>query len=396
MSGGDAEARPAVPGAVETRLVHAGRDADDSVGALIPPIHTSVAFTRDAMDQPRQFRYSRAGNPTRAALEATLAELENGRHAYTFGSGMAAVTAVAQLLRTGDHCLISDDVYGNTYRLFSEVLPAYQIACGFADLTDLESVRQAIRPNTRLIWIESPTNPHMKVVDLAEIAEIGRSSHALTAVDNSFSSPFFQRPLDFGIDLVVESTTKYFNGHDDLMGGAVITRAADLGGRIGAIQYVMGAVPSPFDCWLLMRGMRTLHLRMERHHTNGLTVARWLEQHPAVAVVHHPGLESHPQHALAERQQSGHGGMLSVELKGGRTAAKRLVEGTRLFALAGGLGGVESLVSHPYGMSHASHAGAIPGETAALCPSEGLVRLSVGIEAVDDLIADLEQALSAV
>ena len=252
----------------------------------------------------------------------------------------------------------------------------------------MDQAREALRRNTRMIWIESPTNPHLKVVDLAALAELGRARGALTAVDNSFCSPFFQRPLDFGIDLVVESTTKYLNGHDDIMGGAVITRDAELGARIAHLQYVMGAVPSPFDCWLLLRGMRTLPLRMERHHANGLAIARWLEQHRKVRRVHHPGLESHPQHALAERQQSGHGGMLAFELRGGRAAARAVVEGTRLFALAGGLGGVESLISYPLGMSHASQVGS------AICPSDGLVRLSVGIEHVDDLLADLEQALA--
>ena len=372
----------------ETRAIHAGQEPDPATGALVLPIHPSAAYTRRSMDEPREFRYSRSGNPTRAALETALASLENGTHASTFGSGMAAVSAAAQLLRAGDHCLLSDDVYGNTYRLFTEILPAYEVSCSFVDLSDVDQAREALRRNTRMIWIESPTNPHLKVVDLAALAELGRARGAVTAVDNSFCSPFFQRPLDFGIDLVVESTTKYLNGHDDIMGGAVITRDAELGARIAHLQYVMGAVPSPFDCWLLLRGMRTLPLRMERHHANGLAIARWLEQHPKVRRVHHPGLESHPRHALAERQQSGHGGMLAFELRGGRAAARAVVEGTRLFALAGGLGGVESLISYPLGMSHASQVGS------AICPSDGLVRLSIGIEHVDDLLADLEQALA--
>ena len=372
----------------ETRAIHAGQEPDPATGALVLPIHPSAAFARRAMDEPREFRYSRAGNPTRAALEAALASLENGTHASTFASGMAAVSAAAQLLRAGDHCLLSDDVYGNTYRLFTEILPAYEVSCSFVDLSDVDQAREAMRRNTRMIWIESPTNPHLKVVDLAALAELGREREALTVVDNSFCSPFFQRPLELGIDLAVESTTKYLNGHDDLMGGAVITRDAELGARLAHVQYVMGAVPSPFDCWLLLRGMRTLPLRMERHQANGLAIARWLEAHPKVSRVHHPGLESHPQHELAERQQSGHGGMLSFELRGGRAAARAVVEGTRLFALAGGLGGVESLISYPLAMSHASQVGS------AICPSDGLVRLSVGIEHVDDLLADLDQALA--
>jgi len=372
----------------ETRVIHAGQEPDETTGALVPPIHPAAAFVRESVDQPREFRYARSGSPTRAALESALACLENGTHAYAFGSGMAAVTAAAQLLRAGDHCLISDDVYGNTYRLFTEILPAYQVSCGFADFTDLDRTRAAIRPDTRMIWIESPTNPHMKVVDLAALAEIGRAHEALTVVDNSFCSPFFQCPLDFGVDVVVESTTKYLNGHDDLMGGAAITRDGSLAERLAAIQYVMGAIPSAFDCWLLLRGLRTLHVRMERHHDNGLAIAGWLEAHPKVVGVHHPGLASHPQHALAERQQGGYSGMLAFDVRGGRQAAKAVAEGTHLFALAAGLGGVESLIAYPYAMSHASQVGS------TLSPGEGLLRLSVGIEHIDDLIADLDQALA--
>ena len=372
----------------ETRAVHAGQEPDRSTGAPLAPVHPRVAVARRPVDEARELRSSYAGNPTRVALEQALASLEGGIHAAAFASGMAAASAAAQLLRAGDHCLLSDEVYGSTYRLFTEVLPAYDVTCSFVDLADSDQTRVALRRNTRMIWVESPTNPHLKVVDLTALAELGRAHDALTVVDNSVCSPFFQRPLEFGIDLVVESTTQYLNGHDDLTGGAVITRDAGLGARIANIQEVIGAVPSPFDCWLLLRGMRTLPLRMERHHFNGLAIARWLEKHAKVRRVHHPGLQSHPRHALAERQQSGHGGMLSFELWGGRAAAKTVVEGTRLFALAGGPGGVESLISYPRGMSHASQVGS------ASCPSDGLVRLSVGVEHVDDLLADLEQALA--
>lgn len=374
----------------ETRAIHCGQEPDPLTGALVPPIYTAAAFTRRSVDEPREFVYSRRGNPTRAALERALADLHNGRYARAFGAGIGAVAAVGQLLAAGQHALLPSDVYGNTYRLYTEVLSRQGVEAEFVDMTDLDLLESRIRPNTALIWTESPTNPQMQVLDLRAIAEIGRRRGILTACDNSFCSPYFQRPLELGIDIVVESTTKYLNGHDDLMGGAVIVNDPDLAERLHTLQYLVGGVPSPFDCYLLLRGIRTLPLRMERHQSNALAIARWLQQHPKVTRVNHPGLPEHPQHALAARQQSGHGGMLSFEVAGGGAAARKLIHGLKLFALAGGLGGVASLVSHPLSMSHAGQAGTV------YAPPDGLVRLSVGCEHPDDLIADLEQALEQV
>jgi cystathionine beta-lyase/cystathionine gamma-synthase len=374
----------------ETRAIHAGQEPDPETGALVPPIYPAAAFARIEVDQPRPFTYSRRANPTRAALETALADLENGRFAHAFGSGIAAVGAVAQLLQAGQHVLLPDDVYGNTYRLYVELLSRQGLEPEFIDMTDLDLLESSIRPKTALIWTESPTNPRLRVLDLRAIAQIGQRRGALTACDNSFCSPYFQRPLDLGFELVVESTTKYLNGHDDLMGGAVITNDPRLSERLGTIQYIGGAVPSPFDCYLLLRGLRTLPLRMERHQANAHEIARWLTRHPKVPVVHYPGLPDHPGHQLACTQQTGHGGMLSFELDGGGLAARRLIHGLKLFTLASGLGGVESLVAHPATMSHLSQAGQ------PFAPPDSLVRLSVGCEHPADLLADLEHSLSLV
>jgi cystathionine beta-lyase/cystathionine gamma-synthase len=374
----------------ETRAIHAGWEPDAEMGALVPPIYPAAAFARLDVDRPRQFTYARRGNPTRAALETALADLEGGQFAHAFGSGIAAVAAVGQLLEAGRHVLLPDDVYGNTYRLYVELFSRQGLEPEFVDMTDLDLLDSSLRPNTGLIWAESPTNPRLRVLDLRAIVEIGQRCGILTACDNSFCSPYFQRPLELGLDLVVESTTKYLNGHDDIMGGAVITNDPGLSERLGTLQYIGGAVPSPFDCYLLLRGLRTLPLRMQRHQSNALEVARWLARHPKVPVVHHPGLADHPGHALAARQQSGHGGMLSFEVVGGGEAARRLIHGLKLFALASGLGGVESLVAHPATMSHVSQAGQ------SLAPPDSLVRLSVGCEHPADLLADLEQALERV
>lgn len=372
----------------ETRAIRAGQEPDPATGALVPPIHPTAAFARVSVDEAGPYQYSRRGNPTRAALETALANLECGTHAHAFGSGMAAVAAIAQLLEAGQHVLLPDDVYGNTYRLYVELLSRQGLEPEFIDMTDLDRLEASIRPNTALIWTESPTNPRMRVLDLRAIAEIGRRRGVLTACDNSFCSPYFQRPLELGIDLVMESTTKYLNGHDDLMGGAVATNDDALSERLHVIQYIVGAVPSPFDCYLLLRGIRTLPLRMERHQANGLEIARYLARHPRVEVVHHPGLPQHPGHALVARQQSGHGGMLSFEVAGGGQAARRVIHALQLFALAPGLGGIASLVSHPASMSHLSQEGE------SFAPPDSLVRLSVGCEHPEDLLADLEQALA--
>jgi cystathionine gamma-synthase len=318
-----------------------------------------------------------------------LARLHGARRAVAFGSGMAAVTAVGQLVPAGSHVLLPDDVYGNTHRLYTLILPEQKIEVDFVDYTNLEAVERAIRPNTRMLWIETPTNPTQNIVDLAAVADVGHRRDLLVAVDNSWLSPYFQQPLAFGVDLVVESTTKYLNGHDDLMGGSVLTNDAALGERLAFLQYVGGAVPSPFDCWLLLRGLKTLAVRMDRHQANALAVARFLAQHPRVERVYYPGLADHPGYAIAQRQMRGSGGMVSFSVRGDREAVRRVAEGTRLFRLASGFGGVESLIAHPLTMTHASQMGT------AIAPSERLLRLSVGIEAEADLLADLADALAS-
>lgn len=370
-----------------TRIVHLGRDESDPTGALVPPIHPAAAFARDRVDEPGAFGYSRRGNPTRKALESALAELHGARHCFAFGSGMGAVTAAASLLQSGDRVILPDDLYTNTHRLFTQLLPDKRIVPEFVDLTCLDNLDRALEAPAGMLWLESPTNPSMKVIDIASAAERARARGVPTAVDNSYCSPYVQRPLALGADIVIESTTKYLNGHDDLMGGAVLVDDDALAERLNLIQYVGGAVPSPFDCWLLLRGMKTLALRMERHQANALAIARFLEAHPAVQSVRYPGLESDPGHAIATRQMRGFSGMIAFEVRGGAAAAKRVVDATRLFQLAGGLGGVESLINYPATGSGASQAGT------KLAPSIALVRLSVGIEDVEDLIDDLRQAL---
>ncbi len=372
----------------ETWAVHAGQDATDGTGGLVPPIYPAVAYRRPTLDEPGRFLYSRRDNPTRAALEQALARLHGARRAVAFGSGMAAVAAVAQLLQAGDHVLLPDDVYGNTHRLYTLILPELGIAADFVDFTDPAAVAQALRPTTRLLWLETPTNPTLKIVDVAEMVALARRHGALVAVDNSIASPYCQQPLSLGADLVVESTTKYLNGHDDVLGGAVLTNDDALAGRLAFLQYVAGAVPSPLDCWLLLRGLKTLAVRLERQQENALRVAQLLRAHPKVQRVYYPGLPDHPRHDLARRQMRGFAGIVSFEVAGDRQAARRVAEGTRLFALASGFGGVASCIAHPLTMTHASQAGS------PLAPSERLLRLSVGIEAIDDLLADLDQALA--
>src|SRR5437868_11926081 len=310
--------------AIETWVIHAGADPTDTTGAVVPGIQPSTAYVRPALDEPGEFIYSRRNNPTRAALERVLAGLHGAERAVAFGSGMAAVSAVAQLLSAGSHVLLPDDVYGNTHRLYTLILPAQDIAVDFVDYTDAKAVEDAIRPNTRMLWVETPTNPTQNIVDLAVVAELARRHDVLVAVDNSWLSPYFQRPLQFGADLVVESTTKYLNGHDDLMGGAVLTNDAALGDRLAFLQYVGGAVPSPFDCWLLLRGLKTLAVRMDRHQANALAVARFLTRHPTVERVYYPGLPEHPGYAVARRQMRGSGGMVSFEVRGDRDPARRV------------------------------------------------------------------------
>jgi cystathionine beta-lyase/cystathionine gamma-synthase len=380
---------PELDYALETWAIHAGVDPTDTTGALVPAIHPSVAYARQRLDEPGEFMYSRRGNPTRAALERVLARLHAAQRAVAFGSGMATVTAVGQLLTAGSHVLLPDDVYGNTHRLYTLILPDQDVEVDFVDYTDLATVDRAIRPTTRMLWIETPTNPTQNIVDLAAVSELGHRHGLLVAVDNSWLSPYFQQPLRFGVDLVVESTTKYLNGHDDVLGGAVLTNDAALGERLAFLQYVGGAVPSPFDCWLLIRGLKTLAVRMDRHQANALAVAHFLRQQPNVEQVYYPGLSDHPGYAIVQRQMRGAGGMVSFTVRGDRDAARQVADSTRLFRLAAGFGGVESLIAHPLTMTHASQVGL------DIAPSDRLLRLSVGIEAEADLIADLKRALRA-
>ncbi|HET8629737.1 MAG TPA: PLP-dependent aspartate aminotransferase family protein [Thermomicrobiales bacterium] len=379
----------------DTLLIHGGQGPDPQTGAVVPPIHPASTFVRRSVDDGARYRYSRSANPTREALETVLARLERGAGASAFGSGMAAVTAALQLLSGGDHAVVGYDCYLSTYHLFANDLPRYGIAADFVDLTDLDAVRRALRPNTRMIWIETPTNPLLDIVDLRAVAALAREATALTVVDNTFASPYCQRPIEDGVDLVVHSTTKYLGGHSDLLGGAVVARTPELAARIADRQYYLGAVPSPFDCWLLLRGIRTLGVRMRQHMANALAIAEWLTAHPKVTRVLYPGLPTHPGHDLARRQMpGGYSGMVSFEVAGGSPAARLVSESTRLFALATSLGGVESLIFPPTAWLETDPAlmAQIPGSPWAQHP--GLLRLSVGIEDTHDLIADLDRALA--
>jgi cystathionine gamma-synthase len=373
-----------------TRAIHAGQEPDPSTGAVIPPIHTSTTFEQDVVGEPRgSFDYSRAGNPTRAAVETALASLEGGTFGRSFASGMAATdTALRSLVRPGDHVVLPNDVYGGTFRLLDKVLTEWGISYTLVPVDDVDAIAAAVTPTTKVIWIETPTNPLLNIADVAAVADVARAGNATLVVDNTFASPYLQQPLSLGADVVMHSTTKYLGGHSDVIGGALITDDADLAERFEFLQKSAGAVPSPFDSYLLLRGIKTLAVRMEQHCTNAEAVAAQLEGHPQVARVIYPGLDSHPGHAIAAKQMRRFGGMVSVRLAGGRDAAIALCERTKLFTLAESLGGVESLIEHPAVMTHASAA----GSTAA--PPDDLVRISVGIEDVEDLLADLDQALA--
>jgi cystathionine beta-lyase/cystathionine gamma-synthase len=370
-----------------TRAIHAGQEPDSATGAVIVPIYQTSTFAQESVGVHKGYEYARSGNPTRTALEIALAALDNGTHALAFASGLAAETTALLLLSAGDHVIGGDDAYGGTYRLFTKVFARHGIDFDFVDTRDPEEVAEAIRPETKLVWLETPTNPLLKLADVAKIAELARPRGVLTLVDNTFASPYLQRPLEQGADIVLYSTTKYMGGHSDVVGGALVLKDAELYERLKFLQNAAGGVPGPFDSWLVLRGLKTLAVRMRAHSENGLAVARFLEQHAAVEQVIYPGLPSHPQHELAKRQMRGFGGMVSLLLKGGEPAAHALITHTKLFTLAESLGGVESLIELPAAMTHASVAGS-PLEVPA-----GLVRLSVGIEEPEDLIADLEQAL---
>jgi cystathionine gamma-lyase len=374
----------------KTLAIHAGYDPASSHGAVVPPLVQSSTFAFEAAGKPRAFDYSRSGNPTRHALEASLAALEGGTHGFAFATGMAAELTALMLFHAGDTILVQNDLYGGTYRLIHSVLAEKGIESLFIDLRDTESLRRAITPQTKGIWIETPTNPLMNLVDLRAIATIAREQHITTICDNTFLSPYFQRPLELGIDIVVHSTTKYINGHSDVVGGAIMTASPELGQRIGYLQNALGTVASPADCLMVLRGIRTLALRMDEHNRNALAIANWLKEHPKVATVFHPGLSSHPQYELAKRQTTGHGGTFSFRLKGARKEAFRFLNAVKLFTLAESLGGVESLIEHPRTMTHLS----VPPEILdRMGIGEDIVRISVGIEDIDDLVSDLEVAL---
>jgi cystathionine beta-lyase/cystathionine gamma-synthase len=375
-----------------TICIHAGQEPDPGTGAIITPIFQTSTYVQAALGEHKGYEYARTQNPTRAALEANLAAIERGKAGFAFASGMAAIGAVATLLQSGDHVIVTDNTYGGTFRLFDKVLRRYQLEFSYVDTSQPELIEQALRPNTRLLFVETPTNPVMRLTDLALVAGIARKANVRMVVDNTFASPYVQRPLELGADMVVHSTTKYLNGHSDSVGGIVIAQHdADIE-WLRFYQNAAGAILSPFDSWLVLRGTKTLAIRMAQHNVNGLALAEYLTEHPKVRQVFYPGLPSHPQHALAARQMSGFGGMLSFEL-GSLEHARRFLNRVRLLALAESLGGVESLISHPASMTHAS---VPPERRAAIGVTDGLVRLSAGIEDLDDLKADLAQALDAV
>ena len=372
-----------------TLAVHAGQRPDPTTGAIMTPIYQTSTYAQEAIGRHKGYEYARVSNPTRSALEANVAALEGGRHAAAFASGLAAIEAVVKLCSAGDHVVCGDNVYGGTDRLFRQVLSRLGLAFDFVDTRDLDALRAAVRPNTRIVFVETPTNPLMHITDIRGAAEIAHAARAWLVVDNTFATPYFQRPLQLGADAVVHSSTKYLNGHSDVVGGIVVTSNDEILEGLRFLQKAAGAVPGPMDCWLVLRGTKTLHLRMEAHDRNGRRIAEWLEADPRVERVHYPGLVSHPQHELARRQMRGFGGMISFEL-GSRERAEAFCARTRLFTLAESLGGVESLVSHPASMTHAS----VPKEVRErMGITDGLVRLSVGVEDVEDLIADLDRAL---
>jgi cystathionine gamma-lyase len=376
----------------ETKVIHAGQAPDPRTGAVMTPIYATSTYAQSSPGEHKGYDYARTRNPTRDALEACLAALEGGAAAFAFSSGMAAIGTVLELLDSGSHVVAMHDLYGGSYRILERVRKrSANITSSFTDLSEIGNFEKAIRPDTRMLWVETPTNPMLKIVDLEAVAAIARKHKLISVCDNTFASPWIQRPLELGFDLVVHSTTKYLNGHSDVIGGAAILRDESLKEKLAFLQNAVGGVPSPFDCFLTLRGIKTLAVRMERHCGNAMHVAAWLEKHPKVQKVIYPGLASHPQHLLAAKQMNyRYGGMVTAVLKGGLAASRGFLERCELFTLAESLGGVESLIEHPAIMTHAS----LPEDVrAGLGIDEGLVRLSVGIESVDDLIAELKHAL---
>ncbi len=389
MSGDERSARPA---GFSTRAIHAGQEPDPTTGAVIVPVYQTSTYAQEALGKSTGYEYARTSNPTRTALERNLASLESGTHGLCFASGLAALNCLMQTLSAGDHVVAGSNLYGGSYRLFTRVLQRFGLSFTFVDSADLGALEAAFRPATRMLVVETPTNPMMTLTDIAAAGAIARARGARTVVDNTFMTPYFQRPLELGADVVLHSVTKYLNGHSDLVGGALVTRDEELAAGLRFLQNAAGAVPGPMDCWLALRGTKTLAVRMDRHDANARALAEALERHPGVARVYYPGLPGHPQHELARRQASGFGGMLSfVAGDGSLEAGRRVFDRFRLFTRAESLGGVESLVCHPATMTHAS---VPPEERLRLGLVDGLIRLSVGIEDLEDLLADLEQALN--
>jgi len=390
----------------ETLAIHAGQEPDPTFGAVMTPIYQTSTYAQKKMGEAA-YDYARTANPTRTALQECIAALEGGKHGLAFSSGMAAIDCVLRVLKPGDHVLASNDVYGGTFRIFKRVYEVYGIESSFVEMSDLGAVRAAIQPNTRMVWIETPTNPMLKIADIAALSELispqraqstqSKSSNSvasvssvvnpLLVVDNTFASPYLQQPLKLGADIVLHSATKYLGGHSDVVNGLIALNDDEMFARLKFLQNAVGAVPGPFDCFLVLRGIKTLHVRMERHSTNAMKIATWLQSHPKIERVIYPGLKSHPQHDIAQRQMCAFGGMISFIVTDGPAEAQRIAEATKLFALAESLGGVESLIEVPAGMTHMSVA------NSPLAVDPALIRLSVGIENVDDLIADLAQAL---
>ncbi len=372
-----------------TDSIHAGYTPDPATNAVIPPIHLTTTYYQEDIGKHKGYVYSRSGNPTRDILQKNIAVLEKGKYALAFSSGLAAIHALTSVLKAGDHAIVSNDVYGGTFRLFEKFLVDYGIKTTFVDTTRIENIEKAIQPNSKLIHIESPTNPLLAISDIQEIANLAKSKNLLLSVDNTFMTPYFQNPLLLGADIVVHSTTKYLGGHSDLLGGVLIFNSDELYERFKFVQNSIGAVLSPFDCWLLLRSIKTLAVRMERHNKNAMEIAKYLVNHQKIKKVFYPGLESHPQHSIARKQMRGFGGMISFEVENFEFA-KTVLKKFKLFTLAESLGGVESLVCHPASMTHAS----IPKEIREKNGlTDGLIRLSIGIEDIEDLINDLEQAL---
>lgn len=376
-----------------TTAIRAGQEPDPSTGSVIVPIYQSANFVFKDVGKPNAFEYSRSGNPTRKALETCLAALEEAQYGLAFGSGMAAVDAALSILRPGDHIVSSANIYGGTYRLFESVAAPRGLRFSYVDGTNSDAFEAAIEPSTKMLWIETPANPLLQLVDVRAVAAIAKRRTLVLVADNTFSSPYLQRPLTQGADVVIHSTTKYISGHSDVIGGALVTNNLDLHTQYAFYQNAVGAVPGAFDCWLSLRGLKTLAVRMRQHESNANVIARWLDKHPKANGVIYPGLPSHPQHALAKAQMDGFGAMITFQLNGGLTAVERFVKGLEVFLFAESLGGVESLVCHPWTMSHGVMS---PAEKQKIGILEGTIRLSIGIEDADDLIADLEAALNRV